>query len=45
MWRSWYKIRTLTFNKPKPMVEVAGKPFLEHLILQLKKMELQKYCY
>ena len=31
------RLGALTKNKPKAMIEVAGKPFLEHLILQLKK--------
>ena len=34
------RLGTLTLNKPKPMVEVAG--FLEHLILQLKKNGITK---
>jgi len=36
------RLGKLTLNKPKPMVEVAGKPFLEHLILQLKKNGITK---
>lgn len=31
------RLRPLTDNIPKPMVEVSGKPFLEHLILLLKE--------
>ena len=36
------RLGVLTTNKPKPMIEVAGKPFLEHLILQLKKNGITK---
>ena len=32
----------LTKNLPKPMIEVAGKPFLEHLILQLKSNGIEE---
>lgn len=32
----------LTKNKPKPMIHVSGKPFLEHLIIQLKKNGIKK---
>ena len=28
------RLGSLTLDKPKAMIEVAGKPFLEHLILQ-----------
>ena len=31
------RLGNLTKNIPKPMVLVAGKPFLEHLLIQLKK--------
>lgn len=31
------RLRPFTLNNPKPMVPVLGKPFLEHLILLLKK--------
>ena len=31
------RLGKLTKNLPKPMVNVSGKPFLEHLIIQLKK--------
>jgi len=31
------RLRNVTKNLPKPMVNVVGKPFLEHLIIQLKK--------
>lgn len=36
------RLGEFTTNKPKPMIEVAGKPFLEHLILQLKKNGIAK---
>ena len=32
----------LTKKQPKPMVDVSGKPFLEHLIIQLKKNGIDK---
>jgi len=31
------RMRPLTANKPKPLLHVAGKPFLEHTISSLKK--------
>lgn len=31
------KLRPLTYTRPKPMIPIANKPILEHLILQLKK--------
>ena len=36
------RLQKITNKIPKPMVDVAGKPFLEHLIVQLKKMVLKK---
>ena len=32
----------LTKRIPKPMIMVAGKPFLEHLIIQLKENGIRK---
>lgn len=31
------RLRPLTNDKPKPMVEVSGRPFLEHLLAMLKE--------
>ena len=31
------RLGQITKNLPKPMIDVGGKPFLEHLIIQLKK--------
>lgn len=36
------RLRPLTNDRPKPMVEVNGKPFLEHLLLQLKAQGIQR---
>ena len=35
----------LTKKIPNPMIDVNGKPFLEHLLIQLKKMVFMKFCY
>ena len=34
------RLRPLTYQIPKPMAPVAGKPFLEHLILYLKQFKI-----
>jgi len=39
------RLRPLTNNIPKPMVEVAGKPFIEHLVLLLKKEGIGKILF
>ena len=31
------RLGTITKQFPKPMIDVCGKPFLEHLLIQLKK--------
>lgn len=36
------RLSPITDNMPKPMVPVKGKPFLEYLLLMLKKNSLQK---
>ncbi len=36
------RLQKITNKIPKPMVNVAGKPFLEHLIVQLKKNGIKK---
>ena len=36
------RLQKITNKIPKPMVDVAGKPFLEHLIVQLKKNGIKK---
>ena len=35
----------LTKNKPKPMVRVAGKPILEHLLLQFIDAEIRDFLF
>lgn len=35
------RLRNVIYDRPKPMAPVAGKPFLEYLILQLKKQDLR----
>jgi mannose-1-phosphate guanylyltransferase len=37
------RLRPLTYDIPKPMVPVRGKPFLEHLILFLKKQGFKNF--
>lgn len=39
------RLKPLTNNVPKPMVEVAGKPFLEHLLIFLKKNGISKFLF
>ncbi|MDP3988363.1 MAG: sugar phosphate nucleotidyltransferase [Candidatus Levybacteria bacterium] len=35
------RLRPFTNDIPKPMVEIGGKPILEHLIVQLKKAGIE----
>ena len=37
------RLGEVTKNIPKPMVEVAGKPYLEHLIMQLLDNGLDEF--
>lgn len=37
------RLRPLTIDKPKPMVEVNGKPFLHYLIHQLSQIGISKF--
>jgi len=37
------RLRPLTNNLPKPMVEVNGKPFLHHLINQLSEQGINEF--
>ena len=39
------RLKPLTDSVPKPMVKVAGKPFLEHLVLLLRKNGLKKLLF
>ena len=36
------RLGKITKQLPKPMVDVSGKPFLEHLLIQLKKNGIKK---
>ena len=36
------RLQNITNKIPKPMVKVAGRPFLEHLIIQLKKNGIKR---
>lgn len=36
------RLKSITKNKPKPMVSVQKKPFLEHLLVQLKEQGIKK---
>ena len=42
LWRLWNKIRLNYEKKPKPMVLVNKKPFLEHLLIQIKNLGIKK---
>ncbi len=37
------RLKPLTNNIPKPMIEIAGKPILEHVIIQMKKHGLKDF--
>ena len=37
------RMRPLTENKPKPMLEVDGKPILEHIIKNAKKFGINNF--
>lgn len=39
------RLKPLTDSIPKPMVKVAGKPFLEHLILLLKRNGIKNFLF
>jgi MurNAc alpha-1-phosphate uridylyltransferase len=34
------RMRPLTFKKPKPLIEVAGRPMIDHLLLLLEKAQV-----
>lgn len=36
------RLGNLTKNQPKAMIKICGKPFLEHLLIQLKKNGIKK---
>ena len=35
------RLGLITKKIPKPMIHICGKPFLEHLIIQLKKNDIK----
>ncbi len=35
------RLRSVVRDRPKPMAEIAGKPFLEYLLLQLKQADIE----
>ena len=37
------RLRPLTDTRPKPMIEVGGKPFLEHLIVLLRSQGFDRF--
>ena len=39
------RMRPLTDIRPKPMIEVAGKPFLEHQLLLLREQGFKKFLF
>ena len=39
------RLGNITKNLPKPMIKVGEKPFLEHLIIQLKKKWYKKLIF
>lgn len=39
------RLKPLTDRIPKPMVDVAGKPFLEHLVILLKKNGVKRFLF
>jgi len=39
------RLRPLTSNKPKPMIEIAGKPILGHILDNLVKEDIKEYIF
>ena len=39
------RLKELTKNNPKPMVKINKRPFLEKLILNYSKYNLEKFLY
>ena len=39
------RMRPLTYNRPKVMLPIAGKPILEHLMLQMKQAGLKEFIF
>ena len=39
------RLGNITRDLPKPMMNVGGKPFLEHLIIQLKKNGIKEIFF
>ena len=39
------RLGALTKNTPKGMIKVNNKPFLEHLVMQLKKNDIKEIIF
>jgi glucose-1-phosphate thymidylyltransferase len=39
------RLRPLTYSRPKPLVNVAGKPILGHLLDKLKTLPIEEYIF
>jgi UDP-N-acetylglucosamine diphosphorylase/glucosamine-1-phosphate N-acetyltransferase len=39
------RMRPLTYNRPKVMLPIAGKPILEHLLLEMKQAGMKEFVF
>ena len=39
------RMHPLTYTRPKVMVPLAGKPILEHVVLQIKQAGIEEFVF